>query len=1055
MGYQSNKDPATKRSGRVLTTVLLVILAVVLLGYVFLNGYLDTYLPSSLIRTVDSGQHTQTRPSPSSITRNWGVTEADAFQYLKQKRAQPYDRRWVEGLVLAIEHYAELSSIPVRAVVENHSRAHPPDYRRYQINLRVERGSETQNVSLTLSNAPEDVQQNLQRVIDLTREITQADASASSFTNYNPSSRSEAIQQFSHGAFFDALADIDEAVAAGKLHVNDMLDAAEIFSWMSFFKNPFDYQTLSNRLAVQALSAYLLAELGKPSKNVTAYSQGLLLLAMGYPVVAEQVFAKAADTRSWMKKALSAYIHHDFKALEALLSSSNSNPRIGLYLAARAYQQAAQVQYSRPLLTRLVQDYPDFLFALDYRFEHGQIGESRVMAKPYLEELLAAHLRIIQRHVPSDWLQAQTELQFEVRSEVAERDFLAKWIRVHAQLLEKLPDKDPARGMVTTEFLKTFLADELLNAIYTRFMLEANRVSRLGEAQRIVNMTQAAYPKHPVTQTIKLLLISRYGKFDPIKHAIAKIKIKKADGLVLYHILKQYDEWKSWVNYQPALAVMDRYLATQLPNAHGLEFTHHIFFEYGQLPYALSAIRDSLALDPYRYELYRKATYIKGTDEILTKGEALIGNQYGFLIALSRYHDKFGRPEQAIDYLKRAMAIDPKQDTAYKELGELYKKTDRQDQAIEIWKEYLTIDSTSFSAVFIRNRLGNLLLDLDRVDEAYKVFDIAEESGQGSAIIGFALASERAGKLMQAEQQFRRVAERYPNSTNPVYLALFNFRQGNVQTAYDIIKEYQRYNDRYWYQTTVINHFAKLDQPDAAIQVLDGVQKDDPWANYFFAQGLREKGYVQHAKTLLERTLPISPAPQSPRPHQYFAVNYYIDALKLDPDAKQQTIARILGALQRYPQDYLFTGQGLLKSGHYDAAFEFARQFTENSDRYRWQGVQVMALAWRLGKLPEANRALIADLIEGSGGNAWDKDNLRFLIGDLTEEQILARANTAYARCAIHYELGMFRLHVGDRDAALKHFLLALETRSSSTNAAFAFAYESLHENYIDPPDND
>jgi len=132
----------------------------------------------------------------------------------------------------------------------------------------------------------------------------------------------------------------------------------------------------------------------------------------------------------------------------------------------------------------------------------------------------------------------------------------------------------------------------------------------------------------------------------------------------------------------------------------------------------------------------------------------------------SRGEDLFMRnqPEQALDFLIRAMAEDPSNPMTYVYLGLVYEQLHRIDEAIAIYRRVLP--TAGVLSANVANNLGNIYLKRRNTDMAEQYFTqaLSFNSVFSSAYLGRANSRIEAGNLRNAITDYEQYISLEPRS---------------------------------------------------------------------------------------------------------------------------------------------------------------------------------------------------------------------------------------------------------------------------------------------------
>lgn len=962
------------------------------------------------------------------------------------KHALPYDKRLVEGLRLALIQYFHLFSSQPGALRTIKVSTSQIDLTRYKITYHLNIDGKQKAFDLTLSNQGSAILDNIEKVKlmfqNVSKEVIGNKKISTKRSEEHESFNSEISELVSHYDPFEllkAIQYIDHHLSTGAADPELLYQASEIFSWLAFFKNRNLNRNLSDLLASRAVCNYLMACLGDVDVSNKSFYEGLLLLSLDYPAAAIDVFNRNRP----IEKMLSAFITFDFETLISFSSHPIINKRLLYYLTARAYESSNQDTTASQHYEKLMHDYPDFLLAKEYVIDNGRLGMARRYIMEYIEELLEKHLYIFKDFMETQWLDRNTKFELEIRKEPTERNRLVKWLKIHSALVNRKNEMKKNSGLLDAEFLSRFMMEDMSNALLIHFNIEDYRLGRGAQATEIAEMVKEAYPESTIS---RVLMLKSHKNSPSIQPIIESIPIDKADRILLRTLMDVYKP-RSDYNY----LYIQKYIKKENPDAIGLyrlyEYYQKLFF----CPFAINSLKNALITDPYQYVLYEKILSHGEGEEYIKSGERHIGHLYGFLTSVAAWYHKNGNNKAAISYYNQAIKASPSQKIAYYELGEIHRKEKKYDDAIKMWGEYLQYDQHSLSAVSIRNAMGNAWLEKGEYKKAYDIFMESKNSAQAGALLGFAEVSEKTGKTLQSEKYFKKAAERYPVGSCPAKLGVFYLRQNNPDMAYQVFREYKRFNQFYYYFNDLIDYFIEIKNPKKVVQLVRNIEKGTDYAimsHYIMvlADIFASKKEYDIASSLMR------PLAQNGRKPIYVS-NYWDFNIK----GKISPPEKVLSDIVRWHSgsDYILNdfGPHLIETGYYDEALKALDHLFTDKRSQRKEDLQAaivnMALAWRLGSRDPNIKKKIKSRIKDLGGDGWWTYRVGFLLGEIDEKEILKLADTQEKRTYIYYYIGMINKENGKKDEAIDHLLMCLETmepRHKEFHNAYRIARKMANE---------
>ena len=194
--------------------------------------------------------------------------------------------------------------------------------------------------------------------------------------------------------------------------------------------------------------------------------------------------------------------------------------------------------------------------------------------------------------------------------------------------------------------------------------------------------------------------------------------------------------------YSDALQAMDQAIALQPDNARYRNFQGQILFLAGRDAPSEQALRKALEIDPYLSDAH---------------------NNLGAL------YDRMGRKDEAEKEFKLALADPgyPTPEKAYLNLGMLYVSQGRDDEALRSMRRAVEMNPKYFQAHF---QLASLLDRTGKLEEAAREYEVATPEYRGSGDFQYRLGFTyyRLQNYPKAREHLAKVLEMSPGSDNAV-----------------------------------------------------------------------------------------------------------------------------------------------------------------------------------------------------------------------------------------------------------------------------------------------
>jgi tetratricopeptide (TPR) repeat protein len=357
-------------------------------------------------------------------------------------------------------------------------------------------------------------------------------------------------------------------------------------------------------------------------------------------------------------------------------------------------------------------------------------------------------------------------------------------------------------GLSRSEKL-TVLSRQQLHALLDRLGHNESEKIRLDEALDLAQKSQA--------QIFVLGSFARLGsqmRIDAQLHDARDGQLLAAERLVVdqpAQILTQVDLLSLKLATYLAATPADQQASLASVMTHNLEA--YRYYSLGlekaqalQNPEAIAFFERAVALDPEFAMAHARIGYIYSvTWNFRDKGKSYLEKAFqlsGRLTEKDKLHIAAWYAIANFDYsgaiksFREIVSRFPLEVEAYRRLGVLLQGEERFDEAIEVFKQGLVIDS---GAKELYNGLGGVYSDLGRHDEAIDCFQryVQLVPQEANAHDSLALGYQGAGRYDEAIAEYQKASSLKPDfEIAIVHIGNAYFQQGRYQRA---IKEYERY----------------------------------------------------------------------------------------------------------------------------------------------------------------------------------------------------------------------------------------------------------------------
>ena len=288
--------------------------------------------------------------------------------------------------------------------------------------------------------------------------------------------------------------------------------------------------------------------------------------------------------------------------------------------------------------------------------------------------------------------------------------------------------------------------------------------------------------------------------------------------------------------------------------------------EAGRADDALSKLRAAVAADPGHWRSHCSLGQILAEQSRLPDAEAALAAGVaiqpdpGCMAALAQVLLVEGKLERAEEVLRRAAAQDAAAESVLYNLARLLDRSERVEEAVEIWERYIAVASDPARIATAHQRAASILTLLGRPLDAiphYRAL-LAADPGRNDMRSEMAAALMRASRLDEAWAEYEVLIK-----AGAADAAALSNAGSICQLRRDLPRAVELLSrsvamDRSSMPTRVALAMAQAQSGDdkAAIGTLEAIVKDDPEnvkAWFLMGQSLRKLGRVEEARQALER----------------------------------------------------------------------------------------------------------------------------------------------------------------------------------------------------------
>jgi tetratricopeptide (TPR) repeat protein len=508
--------------------------------------------------------------------------------------------------------------------------------------------------------------------------------------------------------------DLDSLVMLGRLNrvLDDSVDAEAAFKKAAAL-DPDNEDAITGLASVYSDrgntkdSTELLEKLAQKSPSPRAF----VTLATNYEAMKQYPLAAAAykkaveldPSRAELKAALAqdqvlAQQYDDALATYKDLAEANpqdAQPYLGM---AQVYQQQRKVEDARRMLDKAKQLDPD---NIEIRYNEVRLlaGEGKT------PEAITA-------------LKAILDSTTRRTNDPAQRSTRAKMLEELGGLYRSNEQSDLAvetfRQMATTD------PDSAARA--SAEVIDTYRLAKdYPKAEQEAEAAAAKYPNDRTLHEVRAELLSDQGKTDAAVAELKKLLDGKADREVYLQLADAYQKAKNYPEMTKALDAAEK-LSKDNEGRSGVAFVRGAMYErQKKFDLAEKEFRHVLDLDPKNasalnylgYMLADQNTRLQEAQDYIKQAVNLEPNNYAFLDSLGWVYFRLNRLEDAEKQLTRSVQMMPKDPTIHDHLGDVYSKQGKLREAIGQWQSSLKAWSASAPTDVEPDELGKVQKKLD------------------------------------------------------------------------------------------------------------------------------------------------------------------------------------------------------------------------------------------------------------------------------------------------------------------------------------------------------
>jgi len=812
-----------------------------------------------------------------------------------------------------------------------------------------------------------------------------------------------------------------------------LLAAVRGYAILTFVLQP-DPVNYKDGFASRALALLALSKKLDPTLPV-AREEAFLSMILGYVAHADKLIdSSEVQLFSPVDHAFSAFIKQDVDGLRQHFRADAE--LLEMYLLARLYRQLGLFKEAEKISIHLLNKFPHLYPAVVETIYSADLGAAKLLTTVYPLDILAR----LEGQVKPDAI--ETAAAWGKRVEVFAgrsadgnvsfsqfEDLLAKW--------EPLKEYGEFGLFVDETQIKQVFRTLYTGAVYLRFNVLMNRWAVLDRATNYVKSFATADPEHPLVMSMQLKVQVDSGN-RPAADAICEkvLQHPRASAWIATRAHYLIDDMLKQIKATPAVVLKMDSRPSNLIQL-GRIFTRLRHYDYSEKFYLLA-----LAQNPHQYQTYVDLAWVTGDDEPVLTAIEQFSDHAMMLAKAGNYFAKKVDPHsiaKAVDLYRRAVDMQPTSKNHSQKLARSLRKLKRYDEAVQVLQAWIDRNGgNDLTTTIYKGSVARVYLEMGQPDLALQTLETEMDSYQSGVMTTIAEAYTMRNELDLAEAMYRKALDRYPQSSHVLAsFAGFYWEIGRETDAAELIARGRKINGEFtrWYFTDFMKALEQA-PPDEILAAIDSLlttgaaNPETSGLAYRFA----DKDRYEIAIKILQQTPVSKPMLRLERA----VIIYDIARRWKGEDAARHDL------FQRVPPQ--MHGQltlALFKKGH----FPLIMELLENPDSFQWQYREFMWLIKLMAWIAEDKQPTSLQNELNRHYQADSKDHYhaigRYMLGEISQTDLLARIETPKQRCEISYYIGFAERAQRNFPGAAIWYQICRETMLSN-NGEFHWASTEL-----------
>lgn len=798
-----------------------------------------------------------------------------------------------------------------------------------------------------------------------------------------------------------------------------------------------DVTQANDTFASEALAWLALARWMDPQLPLYR-EEALLARNMGYQAHSASLMKQIApDTISLEDSFLDGYLRQDFQTMRRLREKNNPSI-LGYFLLARLYREIGLRVEAETAASELLRQFPISYPAVIENIYSGDLGSAKVLSILYPLDILS----FLEKKVSPESLPKPFSWEDRLKGFSGETSSANISIARVTTLLNQwspYPQEGNFSFIIDADRVKRIYQTLYLDALYLRFYVLLHRWNVLETSQTYVASLAASDKDHPLILLMQGQTFSQSGNRNSAKTYFERvISHSDAGGFLTY---------QSFTGLQTPLDKI-----RLLPSAFArLDSRPEHRFKMGWLfqkdihnyDLAQQFYTAGLKEDPFQYSAYYSLAMIDGSEEPLLQGLEKYPRSFVLMKSMGEYLAKKDNPEsknKALFFLNKAQELAPSNQTIVSLRAKVLAEGKRYTEAADILTEWINRHPKTDILIIssMKTKRAEMYLKMGRPQKALDSLAGRIDSYKAGVILVKARILEALNHIDQAAEIYQAAIDRYPMGISVLaQTAGFYWRNQKHDLAAQVIAKGR----------SIVGPFSQW----YFQEFLEGIGQTSNESIFQAVESLKNRGAnLWEIKALALRLGRAGKPDLSIRILTALKGGYLMENLEsvvstykvmLAWRGKKEAWGYLQGAISEDKKPLVL--MILYKDGLAEELLDLIGDPDKSPSEYREFAWLQKLIAWQArDKQPGHFSTSFSNHYQQSNSDPYHLIG-KFLLGLISQEQLLKKIQTPKQRCEFAYYLGLAERLKGNFSEATQWYHLCLETMLEK-NGEFHWATDEL-----------